>query len=275
MGYRSLSLGIREPGGATRQYDGGVVMPLQKPLIVVVDDDPGVLKLVSVNLQLEDFRVMTGVDGKEAVQLVRDEQPSLVLLDIMMPVMDGFQACERIREFCEVPIIMLTAKGSIEDIVRGLDTGADDYVVKPFSINELVARVKAVLHRTKFPQEIPQPAFAAGDLSIDYAQHQVKIGDNEIVLPPTEYRILCLLARNAGRVITHEQLLTEVWGREYRGDTHILQVAVARLRKRLDDDPGNPRYIATRPGIGYTFKKPRDDSFNGSLAYAVAQQAQG
>lgn len=246
---------------------------LQKSLIIVVDDDPGILKLVSLNLQLEGFRVVTAADGKEAVQLVHDEQPALVLLDIMMPVMDGFQACERIREFSEVPIIMLTAKGGIEDVVRGLDTGADDYVVKPFSINELVARVKAVLHRTKFPQEMPQPSFASGDLNIDFAQHQVKIGDSEIVLPPTEYRILCLLARNAGRVITHEQLLTEVWGREYRGDTHILQVAIARLRKRLGDDPGNPKYIATRPGIGYTFKKPREDSPNGTVACAATQQA--
>jgi two-component system KDP operon response regulator KdpE len=120
---------------------------------------------------------------------------------------------------------------------------------------------------------MPQPAFASGDLCIDFAQHQVKIGDSEIVLPPTEYRILCLLARNAGRVITHEQLLTEVWGREYRGDTHILQVAVARLRKRLGDDPGNPKYIATRPGIGYTFKKPREESLNGTVACAATQQA--
>ena len=246
---------------------------LQKSLIVVVDDDPGILKLVSLNLQLEGFRVVTAADGKEAVQLVHDEQPALVLLDVMMPVMDGFQACERIREFSEVPIIMLTAKGGIEDVVRGLDTGADDYVVKPFSINELVARVKAVLHRTKFPQEMPQPAFASGDLCIDFAQHQVKIGDSEIVLPPTEYRILCLLARNAGRLITYEQLLTEVWGREYRGDIHILQVAVARLRKRLGDDPGNPKYIATRPGIGYTFKKPREESLNGTVACAATQQA--
>ncbi len=247
------------------------MMPLQKSLIVVVDDDPGILKLVSLNLQLEGFRVITAADGKDAVKLIQDEQPSLVLLDIMMPVMDGFQACERIREFSEVPIIMLTAKGGIEDIVRGLDMGADDYVVKPFSINELVARVKAVLHRTKFPQEVPQPAFASGDLSIDFAQHQVKISEREIVLPPTEYRILCLLARNAGRVITHEHLLTEVWGREYRGDTHILQVAVARLRKRLGDDPGNPKYIATRPGIGYTFRRLREDASNGTLACATTQ----
>lgn len=250
-------------------------MPLQKSLIVVVDDDPGILKLVSLNLQLEGFSVITASDGKEALQLIRNSQPALVLLDIMMPVMDGFQTCERIREFSDVPIIMLTAKNGTEDIVRGLDMGADDYVVKPFSINELVARVKAVLHRTKFPQEVPQPTFLSGDLTIDFAQHQVKIADREIVLPPTEYRILCLLARNVGRVITHEQLLTEVWGREYRGDTHILQVAIARLRKRLGDDPGNPQYIATRPGIGYTFKKPREESsVNGLMACATTPQSQ-
>jgi DNA-binding response OmpR family regulator len=233
-------------------------MPQQKPLLLVVDDDPTLVKLVSLNLEMDGYQVVTAANGETAIELIQKEQPALVLLDVMMPGMDGFQTCTRVREFSEIPIIMLTAKGGVEDVVHGLDIGADDYVVKPFSITELLARIKAVLQRSKFPQEPAQPPFTSGQLSINFAHHQVTIDDKEVLLPPTEYRILCLLARNAGRVITHDNLLTEVWGKEYRSDTHILQVAVARLRKKLGDDSSNPKYIATRPGIGYTLKKPKD-----------------
>ncbi len=230
-------------------------MPHRKPVVLVVDDDPGILKLVSLNLELEGYQVLTANEGKLAVQIVENDQPTLVILDIMMAGMDGFQVCQRVREFSEVPIIMLTAKGRVEDVIHGLDVGADDYVVKPFSTDELLARVRAVLRRARFPEEMPQPPFAAGDLTIDFSRHQVNIDDTEVVLTPTEYRILCMLARNAGKALTQDQLLTEVWGQEYCGDTHILQVAVARLRKKLNDDPGSPKYILTRPGIGYMFKK--------------------
>ena len=144
---------------------------------------------------------------------MQKEQPSLVLLDVMMPGIDGFQTCQRMRDFTRMPIIMITAKGGVEDVVHGLDVGADDYITKPFSITEMLARVKAVLQRAKFPQETAQPPFVSGQLCIDFAHHQVTLAGEEIMLPPTEYRILCLLARNAGRVITHDQLLTEVWGR--------------------------------------------------------------
>lgn len=235
-------------------------MAPQKPLILVVDDDPALVRLVSLNLDLDGYQVVTAPDGETAIELIQQEKPALVLLDIMMPVMDGFQTCGRIRDFSEIPIIMLTAKGGVEDVVHGLDIGADDYVTKPFSITELLVRVKAVLQRAKFPQEAAQPPFTSGQLLIDFAHHQVTVDSTEVLLPPTEYRILCLLARNAGRVITHDHLLTEVWGREYRGDTHILQVAIARLRKKLGDDSSNPKYIVTRPGIGYTFRRAKDDS---------------
>jgi len=233
-------------------------MPQRKPSILVVDDDPGILKLVTSNLELEGYQVATARDGKTAVELAENQQPTLVILDIMMPGMDGFQTCQGIREFSEVPIIMLTAKGRVEDVIQGLNVGADDYVIKPFSTDELLARVRAVLRRARFPEEMPQPPFASGDLSIDFARHQVAINGEEVMLTPTEYRILCLLARNAGRTITQDHLLTEVWGQEYCGDTHILQVAVARLRKKIADDPSSPKYIATRPGIGYTFRKPAE-----------------
>jgi DNA-binding response OmpR family regulator len=250
--------------------NGGAMMT-QEPLVVVADDDPGTLRLVSQNLQMEDFRVMTAADGKEAVKLVRDVQPTLALLDIGMPVMDGFKACERIREFSEVPIIMLAASGSVEDVVRGLDTGADDYIVKPFSVNELVARVKAVLYRTRFPQEVPQSTFVSGDLRIDFSQHQVEIADKEILLTPTEYRVLCLLARNAGKILTYQQILTGVWGEEYRSDTRVLQVLMGRLRKRLGDSADMPKYIATRPGVGYAFNKPKTESPDGTMVRSGAQ----
>jgi len=249
---------------------GGAMMT-QEPLVVVADDDPGTLKLVSLNLEMEDFRVMTATDGKEAVKLVRDVQPTLALLDIRMPVMDGFKACERIREFSEVPIIMLTAIGGVEDVVRGLDIGADDYIVKPFSVNELVARVKAVLYRTRIPQQVPQPTFVSGDLCIDFSQHQVTIADKEILLTPTEYRVLCLLARNAGRILTYQQILTGVWGDEYRSDTRVLQVLMWRLRRRLGDSADIPKYIATRPGVGYAFNKRKMESRDGTTVWASAR----
>jgi DNA-binding response OmpR family regulator len=247
------------------------MMQGQKSLVLVVDDDPEILRLVSLNLRLEGFRAITTADSSEAVHLVRDEQPALVLLDIMMPGTDGFRVCQQIREFSEVPIIMLTAKGGVDDIVRGLDLGADDYVVKPFSVSELAARVKTVLHRTTMPQETPQTTFTSGELVIDFGQHLVRIADREAALPPIEYRLLCLLASNAGRVITYGHLLTEVWGPEYYGDDiHILEAAVARLRKRLANGSGDHNYIATRRGIGYFFNAPDGESPNSTMPQAFA-----
>lgn len=231
-------------------------MPQRKPLILVVDDDPGILKLVTLNLELEGYQVTTASDGNTALQLIENEQPTLVILDVMMPGLDGFQVCERVRQFSDVPILILTAKGRNEEIIHGLNIGADDYVVKPFSSDELLARVRAILRRAKFPEEMPQPPFVSGDLVIDFTQHRVTLRNNEVLLTPTEYRILCLLARNAGKAITQDHLLSEVWGHEYCGDTHILQVAVARLRKKIGEDASNPKHIITRPGIGYVFKKP-------------------
>lgn len=226
-----------------------------KPLVLVVDDDPGILRLVSQCLELEDYRVIIAGDGKTALELMQNNDPVLILLDIVMPGMNGFQVCSSIRQFSEVPIIMLTGRGRAEDVVEGLENGADDYVVKPFGAGELMARVKAVLRRSKFPEEIVQAPFIHGDLCVDFSGRSVTISGKEIALTPTEYRILCLLVRNAGKVVTQNQLLSEVWGSENCDDAHTLQVAVARLRKKLGDDPGNPKYIATLSGVGYSFKK--------------------
>ena len=228
-------------------------MPTRKPSILVVDDDPRILKLMKCDLQLEGYRVTTAAGGRMALQLIENEEPDLVLLDIMMPGMDGWQVCQHVRQFSQVPIIMLTAKAQSEDVIHGLEIGAQDYVVKPFSVDVVLARVKAVLRRSKFPEEISLAALTSGKLYIDVAQHAVMLDGKEVKLTPTEYRLLCLLARNAGKVIPPDRLLTEVLGWQYHGDTHLLQVAINRLRKKIKDNPRSPRYIATRSGIGYIF----------------------
>jgi DNA-binding response OmpR family regulator len=233
-------------------------MAALKPLILVVDDDPAIVKLISHNLEIAGYRVLTAGDGERAMREIRDHKPSLVLLDVLLPGLDGFGVCEEIREFSDVPIMMITVKGTLEDVVRGLDMGADDYVAKPFDVNVLVARVKAVLSRTRSLPKLQRPPLVLGQLQIDLSSRSVSLGDREIQLTHTEYRILCLLARNAGRMITKEYMLTEVWGPEYHGDDHVLQVTIARLRKKIGDYQRNSRYIATRTGIGYMLRKPEE-----------------
>jgi DNA-binding response OmpR family regulator len=225
----------------------------QKPLVLVVDDNPALLKLMRDSLALMDYSVITASDGKTALQLIEDSKPVLVLLDIMMPGMDGFQVCERVRQFSQVPIMMLTAKGRPEDVMHGLEIGADDYIVKPFSIDVALARVKAVLRRAQARQETKQSALTFGELSIDLASRRIMLGGTEVVLTPTEYRILSLLARHAGSVMTHDYLLAQVWGGEYQGDTHVLQTAINRLRKKIGDTARDGKYITSRSGIGYIF----------------------
>ena len=230
-------------------------MSSRKVSVLVVDDDVRMLRMMQHILELEGYRVLTASNGESTLDIFDEETPDLVLLDIMMPIMDGYTVCQRIREFSQIPIIMVTAKGSDEEKVRGLDAGADDYIAKPFSSRELVARVRAVLRRTKLWDEHPEPAFCSEDLVIDFARHMVTLGEREVNLTPTEYRVLSYLARNNGRVVTPDQILAKVWGEEYAGDTHLLQVNIARLRKKLEDNAGVPRYILTRPGIGYMMAK--------------------
>jgi DNA-binding response OmpR family regulator len=213
------------------------------------------LRLIARNLQFEGYDVLTASDGKQALELVEQHAPDLVLLDVMMPKMDGFTVCHRVREFSSVPIIILTARGQDQDKVRGLDLGADDYLTKPFSIEELTARVRAVLRRAQFATNEQTHAMRTtttiGDLTIDYAQHIVRMAGEEVALTPIEYRILAYLAQNAGRVVTQDLLLEHVWGAEYVGEGHMLQVNINRLRRKLEPDPSDPRYILTKVGIGY------------------------
>ncbi len=231
-------------------------MPAKKTTILTADDDPQLLRLMTRNLQLEGYDVLGASDGQQALELIESNPPDLVLLDVMMPKLDGFTVCYRVREFSSVPIIIVTARGQDQDKVRGLDLGADDYLTKPFSVDELLARVRAVLRRSQFTaRENAQglrASTATGDLTIDYSQHLVILAGREVPLTPTEYRILAYLAQNVGHVVTQDLLLEHVWGSEYLGESHMLQVNINRLRHKLEVDPTQPRYILTKVGIGYS-----------------------
>ncbi len=230
-------------------------MPVKKITILTADDDPQLLRLVSRNLQFEGYDVIAVGDGQQALEQVERQVPDVLLLDVMMPRMDGFTACQRVREFSMVPIIIVTARGQDQDKIRGLDLGADDYLTKPFSLDELLARVRAVLRRSQFSvheqEQHRQNVVTIGDLSIDYTQHLVTMNGKEVPLTPIEYRILAYLVQNAGRVVTQDMLLEHVWGSEYIGESHMLQVNVNRMRHKLEPEPNNPRYLLTKVGVGY------------------------
>lgn len=229
-------------------------MPSRKISVLIVDDDVRILRMMQRILELEGYQVLRAINGETAIDTLYEENPDLVLLDIMMPDMDGYTVCQHIREFSQVPIIMVTAKGDDSEKVEGLNAGADDYVTKPFSANELVARVKAVLRRSKRWGEQIEPTIHCGDLIVDFAKRRVTLEGQEVSLTPTEYSLLSYLMRNAGRVVTPDQILEEVWGEEYAGEHHLLQVTIARLRQKLRDDAKNSKYILTRTGIGYMVK---------------------
>ncbi len=220
--------------------------------ILVVDDEPRYLRLVEANLITDNYQVLKASNGQDALETVANENPDLVLLDIMMPNLDGFVVCERIRKFSTVPIIMVTVKGEEQDRVRGLDLGADDYIVKPFSATELLARVRAVLRRAAKPSINAVPSvFHHGEMEIDLTKAEVFLGGKMVYLSATEYRILLQLVQNVGTVIPSEQLLRDVWGAEYQKDKEILWVSISRLRQKLEKDQNNPMHIVTRSGVGY------------------------
>lgn len=225
----------------------------QKKTILIVDDDPRYQRLVEINLVTAEYAVAKASNGQEAVEQAAGIKPDLILLDVMMPVMNGFAATERIREFSNVPIIILTAKGEERDRVRGLNSGADDYIVKPFSAQELLARVRAVLRRAEHIQAetFHEPVFQHYELQIDLARARVTADDQVVSLTATEYHLLQTLAASKGKVLTAEELLSSVWGPEYREDKEILWVCLSRLRQKIEPDPKNPIHIITRQGIGY------------------------
>ncbi|HEX5502983.1 MAG TPA: response regulator transcription factor [Thermomicrobiales bacterium] len=226
--------------------------------LLVVDDAEEVIEAVTVSfaLQWRETEVLGARGGEEALDLIETESPDLVLLDIAMPGMDGFETLRRLRAFSDVPVIMLTARDSTLDKVKGLELGADDYVTKPFDHLELLARVKALVRRLAMPQPVSRtPSFQAGDLTIDFAAQEVRKGGALVPLTATEYKLLYHLARNAGRVLRHETLLAKVWGREYVEELDYLRVYVRRLRRKLEENPERPAHILTERGLGYRFRR--------------------
>lgn len=221
--------------------------------ILVVDDEPRMIGFIRMNLELEGHQVIEAHNGMEALEMIRTQLPDVVLLDVMMPDLDGFETLRMLREFSEIPVIMLTAKGDENDKVYGLELGADDYVTKPFGPRELSSRIKAVLRRWKTPE--PKEAILKIDdrLSVDFNQREVIVNGERVKLRPTEYRLLYHLIENAGWTVPHEQLLAKVWGYEYRDEAHYVRLYVNYLRDKIEEDPSNPRYILTERGVGYRF----------------------
>lgn len=225
--------------------------------ILVVDDEPRVVRLVSEVLKAVGYQVIAAASGEPAIEMVALEQPELVLLDILLPRgLDGYEVCRHIREFSDVPVIMLTAKAQESNMLHGFNVGADDYLTKPFSAKELVARVQAVLRRAQRPEEMITTPFTCGELEISFARRIVKVRGEKVPLTPTEYALLRQLALNANRVMLHQDLLTGVWGPEYRDDIDYLRAYIRYLRRKLEADPSNPLYILTTTGVGYMLACP-------------------
>ncbi len=229
---------------------------MSKIQVLVVDDEPRYLKLVGYNLEAAGYEVLTAANGEEALSLVAAKSPDLIILDIRLPGIDGYEVCTRIREFSSMPIIMLTAKGKEQEKVQGLRLGADDYVTKPFGAEELMARVETVLRRSLFPEMKALPILTIRELSIDFVQRKVTIGGQEVSLTPTEYRLLQCLAVNVGRVVVQDELVGKVWGPEYREYYEGLRVYIRRLRQKIEKEPEYPIYIVTKPGVGYMLAPP-------------------
>jgi two-component system KDP operon response regulator KdpE len=227
--------------------------------VMVVDDEPRVVRLVTEILKAVGYQVVASSSGDSGLEMLVMEQPDVVLLDVLLGSgPNGFEVCKRIREFSDVAVIMLTAKAMESDVLAGFEAGADDYLTKPFSAKELVARVQAVLRRTQRADETVTATFSCGALAINFARHLVEVNGHAIALTRTEYALLHQLALHANRVLSHEELLTRVWGPEYRDDVDYLRAYIRYLRRKLEQDPANPRYLLTSPGVGYLLVCPDD-----------------
>jgi two-component system KDP operon response regulator KdpE len=224
--------------------------------ILVVDDEPQIIRFITTNLEAEGFRVLGARDGYEALEKVTRELPDLVILDVMMPDMDGFETLKKIRELSSVPVIFLSVKGQELDRVHGLDLGADDYMTKPFSPRELISRMRAVLRRTEAKSLASASEIVVDeDLRINFDQRKVIVRGQETQLRPTEHRLLYQLVSNAGKLLSHETLLSRVWGPEYRDEDHYVRLYITYLRQKIEKDPKNPKYILSERGLGYRFKE--------------------
>lgn len=243
--------------------------------ILVVDDEIRYLRLLQLNLATEGYEVLTASNGMDAIDLVSSFLPDLIMMDLVMPKLDGLTACERIRQFSNVPIIMLTARSTEEDKVRCLNIGADDYITKPFSANEVLARVRAVLRRTINQNRDEQSSiFVNGNLQIDYGKAEVWKNGLPVPLTATEYRLLIMFTHNLGEVISSDKILTSIWGQQYRDEKEILWVSIARLRQKLEDNPRSPELILTRSGLGYLMPqiKPNNTVNTEQMIFSVEKE---
>jgi two-component system KDP operon response regulator KdpE len=217
--------------------------------VLIVDDEPGLRELVRINLEHSGYVVQQAESGVQALEMIREQPPDIVILDVMMPELDGWETCRRLREFSQVPVLMLTAKVETRDIVTGLESGADDYLLKPFNMDELMARVKALLRRVPAAN---RPVIAGnGEISIDKQKRETLVRGEPVDLTPTEYDLLLMLAENAGKVMTHDELLQGVWGQEYSRDNDYLKVYIWHLRRKIEQDPRAPKLLLTEWGVGY------------------------
>ena len=227
----------------------------KKITILVADDEPKIRMFIRANLGARGYEVYLAQDGVETVEMARRVLPDVIVLDVNMPRMDGIEACRRIREWADMPIIILSVRGDEKDKVKALDEGADDYVTKPFGIEELLARIRVALRRSA-GTTTAAPVFTAGDLEVDLSTRVARRRGQIVKLTRTEYELLAYLVSNCGKVLTHRELLHNVWGPEYGEEREYVRVFIGQLRRKIEDDPSNPRFIVTEPGIGYRFVKP-------------------
>jgi len=226
---------------------------MKQTTILIVDDEPKIVRFIRTSLSLAGYNLLTAGTGQIALSQFEQEQPDLIILDLGLPDADGFEVLRELRSYSTVPIIILTARDDEKDKVRGLELGADDYLTKPFGARELEARIQAVLRRVEWsPQPNDMAEFNLSDLHVDFRRRKVRNGNDEVHLTPTEYELLRMLIQHTGQVLLHGDLLSRVWGEEYRNDLAILRVNVSRLRQKLEEDPRHPKFILTVPGVGYT-----------------------
>jgi two-component system KDP operon response regulator KdpE len=226
-----------------------------RPTVLVIEDEAQIRRFLRATLTANGYQMLEAATAQEGLVQAATRQPEVVILDLGLPDLDGLEVTRRLREWTTVPIIVLSARGQESDKVTALDTGADDYLTKPFSVGELLARLRVALrHAARTSQEPGEPTFAVGDLRVDLARRQVYIADQQVHLTPIEYKLLTTLVRYAGRVVTHRQLLQEVWGPGYTEASHYLRVYMGQLRHKLEADPARPRYLVTEPGVGYRLK---------------------
>jgi two-component system, OmpR family, KDP operon response regulator KdpE len=226
------------------------------PLVLIVEDEPAMRRFLRTALGAQDFRVLEANDAREAQITITTQNPEIILLDLGLPDVDGLEIIKRLREWSRTPIIVISARGREDDKITALDAGADDYLTKPFGVNELLARIRVALrHVFLSASKTTSPLLDIGELHLDLEKREVKYSGSEIHLTPIEYKLLVYLAQNAGKVITHRQILKEVWGAPYAGQTHYLRVFMAQLRRKIEPDPARPKLLVTEPGVGYRMQE--------------------